>query len=178
MKLTQALTSAVQLRKGHVGTLHAGRSRSWREIGRRVAGAAGGFRRLGVKTGDRIAILAFNNDLYVEAFYSIAWAGAVAVPLNTRWAAAENAYVLKDSEPQILLVDEAFAGMAAELRATSPSLTTLIYIGEGQPPEGMICYNSLADGDPIEDISGADNDLVGIFYTGGTTGFPKGVMLS
>ena len=128
MKLTQALTSAIQLRKDNVGTVHAGRSRSWKEIGRRVAGAAGGFQRLGAKFGDRIAILAFNSDIYIEAFYSIAWAGAVAVPLNTRWAAAENAYVLKDSEPTILLVDEAFAGMAAELRTTSPSLTTLIYI--------------------------------------------------
>ncbi len=96
MKLTQALTSAIQLRKDNVGTIHAGRSRSWREIGRRVAGAASGFRRLGIRTGDRIAILAFNSDLYIEAFYSIAWAGAVAVPLNTRWAAAENAYVLRE----------------------------------------------------------------------------------
>jgi long-chain acyl-CoA synthetase len=178
MKLTQALTSAIQLRKDNIGTVHAGRSRTWREIGRRVAGAAGGFQRLGVKFGDRIAILAFNSDFYVEAFYSIAWAGAVAVPLNTRWATAENAYVLKDSEPGILLVDEAFAGMAAELRTTSPSLTTLVYIGEGQTPDGMISYNGLADEGPIEDMSGADNDLVGIFYTGGTTGFPKGVMLS
>ncbi len=177
MKLTQALTSAIQLRKDHAGTIHAGRSRSWKEIGRRVAGAAGGFRRLGVRSGDRIAILAFNNDRYIEAFYSITWAGAVAVPLNTRWATAENAYVLKDSEPVILLVDDAFADMAVELKA-SQSLSRLIDIGEGQTPEGMISYDALAEEDPIEDMSGADNDLVGIFYTGGTTGFPKGVMLS
>jgi long-chain acyl-CoA synthetase len=177
MKLTQALTSAVQLRKDNVGTIHAGRSRTWKEIGRRVAGAAGGFRRLGVKGGDRIAILAFNSDLYIEAFYSIAWAGAVAVPLNTRWAAAENAYVLKDSEPVILLVDDAFAAMAVELRASQP-LAALVYVGEGRAPEGMLSYAALAEQDPIEDMSGADNELVGIFYTGGTTGFPKGVMLS
>src|SRR5882757_1273108 len=120
MKLTQALTSAVQLRKGNIGTIHAGRSRSWQAIGRRVAGVAGGLRRLGVNNGDRVAILAFNSDLYVEAFYCIAWAGAVAVPLNTRWAIAENAYVLKDSEPGILLVDNAFAAMAAELQASHP----------------------------------------------------------
>ncbi len=177
MKLTQALTSAVQLRKDNAGTIHAGRSRTWKEIGRRVAGAAGGFRRLGVKGGDRIAILAFNSDLYIEAFYSIAWAGAVAVPLNTRWAAAENAYVLKDSGPVILLVDDAFAAMAVELRASQP-LAALVYIGEGRAPEGMLSYAALAEEDPVEDMSGADNELAGIFYTGGTTGFPKGVMLS
>ena len=72
-----------------------------------------------------------------------------------------------------MLVDEAFASMAAELRTTSPSLSTLVYIGEGQPPEGMISYDSLADGEPIADMSGADNDLVGIFYTGGTRDFQK-----
>jgi len=177
MKLTQALTSAVQLRKDNVGTIHAGRSRTWKEIGRRVAGAAGGFRRLGVKGGDRIAILAFNSDLYIEAVYSIAWAGAVAVPLNTRWAAAENAYVLRDSEPVILLVDDAFAAMAVELRASQP-LAALVYVGEGRTPEGMLSYAALVEEDPVEDMSGADNELAGIFYTGGTTGFPKGVMLS
>jgi long-chain acyl-CoA synthetase len=178
MKLTQALTSAIQLRKDHVGTVYAGRSRTWKEIGRRVSGAAGGFRRLGVKAGDRIAILGFNSDFYVEAFYSIAWAGAVAVPLNTRWAPAENIYVVNDSEPSVLLVDDAFAGMAAELRRASPSLATMVYIGDGPVPEGMISYDALAEGDPIDDMSGADDELVGIFYTGGTTGFPKGVMLS
>ena len=177
MKLTQALTSAVQLRKDNIGTIHAGRSRTWKTIGRRVAGVAAGLRRLGVKNGDRVAILAFNSDLYVEAFYCIAWAGAVAVPLNTRWAAAENAYVLKDSEPTILLVDNAFAAMAAELRASHP-LSALVFMGEGAPPEGMIGYEALAEEDPIEDMSGSDNELAGIFYTGGTTGFPKGVMLS
>ena len=72
MKLTQALTSAIQLRKDNIGTINGGRSRTWKEIGRRVAGAAGGFQRLGVKYGDRIAILAFNSDQYIEAFFSIA----------------------------------------------------------------------------------------------------------
>ena len=67
MKLTQALISAVQLRKDAPGTIHAGRSRSWKEIGHRVACAAGGLRRLGVEAGDRVAILAHNSDLYIEA---------------------------------------------------------------------------------------------------------------
>ena len=177
MKLTQALTSAVQLRKDNIGTICGGRSRTWKEIGRRVAGTAAGFRRLGIEAGDRIAILAFNSDLYVEALYAIAWVGAVAVPLNTRWAAAENAYVLDDSEPRILLVDKAFVEIAATLQAAN-SLIAVVLIDDGQPSGGMLSYDTLAAEDPIEDASGAGNDLAGIFYTGGTTGFPKGVMLS
>lgn len=177
MKLTQALTSAVQLRRSNVGTVHGGRSRTWKDIGGRVASAAGGFRRLGIKTGDRIAILAFNSDLYIEALYAIAWAGAVAVPLNTRWAAAENLYALNDCEPRILLVDKAFAELAAALK-DARSLEQIVYMDDGPSPEGMLSYEALAAEEPIEDLSGTDNDVAGIFYTGGTTGFPKGVMLS
>ena len=177
MKLTQALTSAVQLRRDNIGTIYAGRSRTWAQIGRRVAGAAGAFRRLGVEAGDRIAILGFNSDLYIEALYAIAWAGAVAVPLNTRWAVAENAYALDDSAPRILLVDKAYADIAMALKSAK-SLVAIVYMDDGQPPAGMIDYKALAEEEPIEDASGTDNDLAGIFYTGGTTGFPKGVMLS
>jgi long-chain acyl-CoA synthetase len=177
MKVTQALTSAVQLRKDSIGTIHAGRSRTWKEVGRRVAGAAGGFRRLGIEAGDRIAILALNSDLYIEAIYAIAWAGAVVVPLNTRWATAENTYVLDDATPRLLLVDKSFADVAASLKGAK-SLAAVIYLDDGPPPDGMLSYDRLAETDPIDDASGANNDLAGIFYTGGTTGFPKGVMLS
>ncbi len=133
MKLTQALISAVQLRKDAPGTIHAGRSRSWKEIGRRVACAAGGLRRLGIEAGDRVAILAHNSDLYIEALYAIAWAGAVAVPLNTRWAVAENAYAIDDSTPKLLLVDKAFAEIASALKGAK-SLTATIYLDEGEVP--------------------------------------------
>ncbi|WP_454629933.1 acyl-CoA synthetase [Bradyrhizobium cenepequi] len=177
MKLTQALTSAAQLRRDNVGTICGGRSRTWKEICRRVAGAAAGFRRLGIEPGDRIAILAFNSDLYIEALYAIAWAGAVAVPLNTRWAVAENRYALNDSEPRILLVDSAFAEIATALQDSRP-LAAVIFMDEGRPPKGLLSYDELAAEDPMEDASGAGDDLAGIFYTGGTTGFPKGVMLS
>jgi len=99
MKLTQALTSAVQLRKDNIGTIHASRSRNWKEIGRRVTGAAGGFRRLGIETGERIAILALNSDLYIEAIYAIAWAGAVVVPLEQQAADHEVHVDTPDTAP-------------------------------------------------------------------------------
>src|SRR5262249_6454388 len=133
---------AVQLRRHNVGTIHAGRSRGWKEIGQRVARAAGGLRRLGIGAGDRVAILALNSDLYIEALYAIAWTGAVSVPLNTRWAVAENAYAVDGSMPKILLADKAYAEIATALRAAK-SLTALVYMDEGRPPEGMLGYNEL-----------------------------------
>ena len=94
-------------------TLHDHESGRW-VFG--VAGAASGFRRLGIRTGDRIAILAFNSDLYIEAFYSIAWAGAVAVPLNYRLTSEEALYVINHSDAEVAYVDYEHVPMFAVLR--------------------------------------------------------------
>lgn len=177
MKLTQSLNAAAQLRRNDVATICGERTRTWGEISQRTSSAAGGLRQLGVNAGDRIAILAFNCDYYLEAIFAIAWAGAVSVPLNTRWAAAENIYALEDSGCKYMFVDDDFVAMARHL-AVGSELKALIYIGEGPTPEGMVGYETLVESPPIEDTSGIDDHLAGIFYTGGTTGFPKGVMLS
>ena len=177
MKLTQALSAAVQLRKDHVATVHGERTRTWQEIGARTASIAGGLQALGIKPGDRVGILALNSDFYIEVAFAIAWAGAVMVPLNTRWALAENDYVLKDSGCTALMIDDSFLHLAADLKK-SCDIDTMIYISESAAPSGMVSYAQLAAATPILDASGSYDDLLGIFYTGGTTGFPKGVMLS
>ena len=177
MRLTQTLTAAHQLRKDNVATVYGQRSRTWSDVAGRVARAAGGLKAAGVQPGDRVAILAFNSDLYIEALFAIAWMGAVAVPLNTRWAVAENIYALNDSESCVLIVDDAFAEMVAELRTECP-LSKLIFIGDRPCPGGMMAFDELVAAEAIPDQSGANDDLAAIFYTGGTTGFPKGVMLS
>src|ERR1700684_53886 len=122
--------------------------------GKLLSAVAGGLRQLGVETADRIAILALNSDRYIESFFAIAWAGAVIVPLNTRWAVAENEYALNDSGPKILLVDEYFVSQIPELSRRF-TLEAIIYVGEGQPPDGMIAYETLAEGgEQIDDRSG------------------------
>lgn len=86
---------------------------------------------------------------------------------------------MNDSGTKILLIDDAFAAMAEPLRQNCPDLEQLIHIGEGPTPEGMLSYEHLlAESDPVVDAGRRGEDLLGIFYTGGTTGFPKGVMLS
>ena len=178
MRLTQTLNAAVQLRRNHIGTIYGGRKRTWGEIAERVARVAGGLAQFGVQSGDRIAILALNSDRYIESFFAIAWVGAVIVPLNTRWAIAENEYALNDSGPKILFVDDNFAAQVPELSRRF-KFEAIVYIGEGVLPDGLVSYEALAEsGERIGDRSGSYDDLLGIFYTGGTTGFPKGVMLS
>jgi acyl-CoA synthetase (AMP-forming)/AMP-acid ligase II len=100
-------------------------------------------------------------------------------PCNIRWSAAEILYSLEDSGSTILLVDETFRGMVEQMRAQATSLREVIYCGDGALPAGMHGYERLIDtASPVPDAVRRDEDLAGIFYTGGTTGFPKGVMLS
>lgn len=160
-------------------TQYGSRTMTWSTIKDRVTRLAGGMRQLGLEKGDRVAILSLNSDIYTEYYFSVWWAGGVVVPLNTRWSVGENAYSLKDSGARVLLIDDAFAGMLPELLDQVPELDAVIYTGEGECPDGALVYETLISTSfPVGDMSRDENDLAGLFYTGGTTGFPKGVMLA
>lgn len=179
MFISQLLTRAVQTKRDSIATICAGRERTYGEFAERVQRFAGALRELGITTGERVAILALNSDRYLEFYYATPWAGGVFVPVNTRLAVPEFAYWLKDSGSEILLVDDAFTGVVGELRAQVPSLREVIYIGDGDTPEGMLNYETLVHGhDPVADAGRGYDDIAGLFYTGGTTGVSKGVMLS
>jgi acyl-CoA synthetase (AMP-forming)/AMP-acid ligase II len=129
--------------------------------------------------GDRVAMLALNADRYLEFFYGTWWGGGAVNPCNIRWSAAEVAYSLDDCDSRILIVDDQFKAMVPELLQRSRCVKTLIYAGDGETPAGMLNYEQLlAAATPVDDAGRLGDDLAGVFYTGGTTGFPKGVMLS
>ena len=90
MNITHGLRRALQVNPDGLATVFGKRRRSWREIGDRVARLAAGFHVLGVKSGDRVAILSLNSDRYLEVYLATGWAGAVVVPLNIRWSPLEN----------------------------------------------------------------------------------------
>src|ERR1700679_1318774 len=108
LRQTLGLTRAASQEPNRTATVFGERRRTYGEVLDRVARFAGALRATGVKSGDRVAIIAANSDRYYEAYYAVIWAGCVVVPGNTRWAAAEHAYALKDSEPALLLVDSTF----------------------------------------------------------------------
>ena len=89
MYLTQGLHRAAQRAPEKPATIFAGRQRTFRELTGRIARASAVLHNLGVQPGDRVAILAHNSDDYVELLLGIWWAGAVAVPVNTRWSVSE-----------------------------------------------------------------------------------------
>ncbi|MGV9313895.1 acyl-CoA synthetase [Streptomyces sp. NPDC003691] len=179
MYLTQSLHRAFQQAPDSTMTVCADRVRTVREVMDRVSRLAGGLRSLGVGEGDRVAVLAMNSDHYHEVFFASWWIGAAVNPVNLRWSPAEIVYALDDSGSGVLLVDDAFAGLVPELRSRCPKLTTVLYCGDGPTPEGTLGYEELLSGSaPAEDLRAGGDTLAALLYTGGTTGSPKGVMIS
>ena len=179
MFVTQGLHRAVQQRSEFLASIFRGRVRTWAESADRVARLAAALREIGVRRGDRVAMLALNSDRYHEYLFAVPWADAVLNPVNTRWSSAEIAYSLIDSETRVLIVDDAFVAMLPQLREAYGGLTAVIHAGDGPCPEGTVSYEELiAHHSPVEDAYRGGDELAGIFYTGGTTGSPKGVMIS
>ncbi|MBB6125302.1 class I adenylate-forming enzyme family protein [Sphingobium subterraneum] len=173
MQLTQGLRRSARLYGERPATIFGERTTSWSELAQQVAPLAGALRAKGAKKGDRIAILALNSDRYILAYYAIAWAGCVAVPFNTRWAPAELDEAIRDSLPSIIIVDRVFAEQGRMLAATGMTV-----IGLEDDLEFPSVTSLLGTHEAIEDACGHGDDLAAIFYTGGTTGQSKGVMLS
>ncbi len=149
----------------------------WAALADRVARYAGGLVAAGVGPGERVAILALNGSRYLETLFAVAWTGAAVVPLNVRLAAAEMCFVLGDADPCLLLLDDAFLPFAETLSAGGR--WKLVYIGNEVAPAGALDVRDLIGGHaPIPDADLAPERMAGLFYTGGTTGRAKGVMLS
>lgn len=179
MYLTQGLHRAVQQTPGGIATICGDRTRTWLESSQRIARLAGALRALGIRSGDRVGMLSLNSDRYHEYLLAVPWADAALNPINIRWSPAEIAYSLRDSQTNVLLVDDVFVQAVPALRDAYPDLKTVIHCGEEPTPAGMLSYEDLVAGNnPVEDVRRGGDQLAGIFYTGGTTGSPKGVMLS
>ena len=178
MYLTQGLRRAAQIWPRAQSTVFRDRRRTWSETADRVARIAGGLEHVGVRPGDRVAILALNSDRYFELMYAIPWVAGVMVPVNTRLATPEIRYVLDDSGARVLFVDGAMQAHAAALagrcrlsRRCSTSTTT-------RRPRACGPTRNSRRTPAFDDVGAGGDTLAGLFYTGGTTGKSKGVMLS
>ncbi|NEM05440.1 long-chain-fatty-acid--CoA ligase [Geodermatophilus normandii] len=179
MYVTQGLHRHVQQRPHEVATVCAGRSRTHAESVDRIARLAAALRQLGITDGERAAILSLNSDRYHEFLGATLWAGGVLVPVNIRWSVPEIADSLAEVDARVLVVDDVFAACVDGIRAAHSGLRHVVHAGDGPTPDGMLAFEELvATHGPVEDARRGGADLAGVFYTGGTTGRSKGVMLS
>ena len=148
--------------------LHA----NWMTLATRTAGVAGGLRGdFGLTTGDRVAILMHNRPEYLEAQFAIWHAGLVAVPINARLHREEIAYILDDSGTAVVVTDADHADDVEALVGTVPSLRSVL-VAPGQR------WDRLTAAAPAALMDRRPEDLAWLFYTSGTTGRPKGAMLT
>lgn len=158
------LKRAVQIGADRVALIDGERKLTYRELEARCQRLAGGLRALGLDKGDRVAIWSDNNHQYIETYVGAPAAGFVVVPLNTRHAEPELRYALEDSGSKVLITDR-------DAKGFDDIVDHVIVIGDG--------YEALLDAAPVPlGVDVTENDLAGLFYTGGTTGKSKGVMLS
>ena len=159
--------------------LGTGERRTWSETSDRVNGLASGLINLGLSSGDRVGVLMLNSARHFELWFAIPFAGMVMNDLNYRLAAEELAFICDDSQVRVLFVDDNYLTVARELANRVDSLTTLVWTGPGDnAPEGCIAYESLVATTPGDLPTPSHDTLAAIFYTGGTTGLPKGAMLT
>lgn len=178
MLVTHGLRRAARQAPDEVAYEFEGATVTWRGFEERVARAASGLTVLGVKPGDRIAVMSENTQAFLEVLLASSWCGAVLACMNSRWSAAELVTALADAEADVLLLDRNAAGLAEAVLEHRSGLR-LIHADTGQAPPGWASWERLIETSPVsEDAEPDPADIRFLFYTSGTTGRPKGVMLS
>lgn len=142
-----------------------------------VASVANWLMAQGVKPGDRVAIAMRNYPEWMLIYWACACIGVACVGMNAWWTAAEMAYGLKDAEPKVLFADaERIARLAEQPGMLGDALLVTV---RAEPPAGAVAWADVAaHGGALPDVAVDPDDDLCIFYTSGTTGFPKGAQLT
>lgn len=156
-----------------------GKRFSFEQLEKRVKKLANGLAEMGVGPGDRIATMEVNCNENIESYFAAAKLDAVYVPLNFRSRPEEISYMLNDSEPKVLITGGRYVPIVDDIKANLVSVEKYIVLNDVSA-EGWESYEEVLNNSSDEDRfpEGDEDDLTMVMFTAGTTGSPKGVMLS
>jgi fatty-acyl-CoA synthase len=176
----RCLYRAVDLYGKKEGVVAGGRRYTYAEFGERCERLAAGLLALGVKAGDRVAYLSFNNNQLLEGYYGPALLRAIVMPLNVRLTPAELIQILNHSGAIVLIFENEFAPLVHAFHEACPGVQHYVSI-DGPISEANLTYEDwLRKGriEPPDWTTFDENEIAELFYTSGSTGTPKGVTLS
>jgi acyl-CoA synthetase (AMP-forming)/AMP-acid ligase II len=133
-------------------------------------------RELGIRRGERFAVMALNSYRYLEMYHAGFLGGAVVNPLNLRLAPKELAFILGDSETRVVFTDATFAPLIDAVRG-EVKIDTVVLVGDGDVPHDTRYEDLLGAAEATVPAEPEEDDPAILMYTGGTTGLPKGVLL-
>ncbi|MFE5287833.1 fatty-acid--CoA ligase FadD5 [Nocardia sp. NPDC056611] len=167
------------MRPGHVAFRFKGAETTWKQLHERSEKFADALSRRGVGFGDRVLILALNYTEYIEAVMGINALGAIAVPVNFRLTPPEVAYIVADSGAKAIVTDSVLQPLAVGVAGQAVELSTVVVIN-GRTGEGVLGYDELLaePGEPHAPLDIPEDTPCLIMYTSGTTGSPKGAVLT
>ena len=178
MNTTDFLNISVAICPERAAIVFEGNRYTFGQLNERTNQLANALKNLGVQKGDRVAMLQVNCNQHVEVYFAVAKLGAIYVPLNFRAKGDELTYMLNSSEANTLFVGGRYLDLVRSIKPNVPSVKNYISVESKQ--DDMLYYediiSSAAADDVITEIE--DEDTTMLVYTAGTTGFPKGVMLS
>jgi len=176
----RCLHRAVDLFPNKIGIVSGERQFTYREFGERCERLASALHKHGIERGDRVAYLSFNTHQLLEGYYGVVLANAIVMPLNVRLSPLELQNILNHSGARMLLFENDFAPLVAQLKPACPDIRTFVALDENGRGADLGYEELLDQGHPERaDIFCIDENTVAeLFYTSGSTGTPKGVMLS
>ena len=176
----RCLHRAVDLFPNKIGVVCGRREFSYREFGERCERLASALRKNGIRPGDRVAYLSFNTHQLLEGYYGVVLAHAIVMPLNVRLSLIELQNILNHSGARVLLFENDFAPLVEQLKPACSAIERFITLDDKVPAADLTYEELLAQGRAERaDISSFDeNAIAELFYTSGSTGDPKGVMLA
>jgi acyl-CoA synthetase (AMP-forming)/AMP-acid ligase II len=177
--LGQMLRDTVKKYPDKVGFIYGSEKLTFAEFGKKVDRITSSLKRNNVKKGDRVSLLLGNSLMYPLCFFAITKLGAIAVTLNTRYKGEELAYEINDCESTAVIVEQDFWPNISPVRKDLKSVEKVVFVGENTP-EGTVNIKELIErGDEsLDDSFVKETDDAMILYTSGTTGKPKGAILS